>query len=77
MPKSSPVGSWNPIVNLAREHLQMRKMIEEAQSGFAITPTAWVEKYKDFICAPRVEMYVNDVLRAEEMFTPPPQRSQH
>jgi hypothetical protein len=68
--------SWNPALNLAREHLEMRDMIEGLQHGL-ITYNAWVKKYKNFMCDPHVEMYVNDVLEAEERFTPPSQRIQH
>ena len=53
-----------------------RDMIEELQHGL-ITYNAWVKKYKNFMCDTHVEMYVNDVLEAEERFTPPSQRIQH
>jgi hypothetical protein len=69
--------SWNPAINLAREHLEMRQMIEPLIDG-SITYNGWIRKYKNFICDPYVEMYVNDVLHADEMFTRQiPLRRQH
>ena len=68
--------SGNPVVNLASEHLQMRQMIEALQHQ-SITINAWNRKYKNFMCDPQVEMYVNDMLAADERFSPSPQRRQH
>ena len=68
--------SWNTAINLAREHLEMRQMIEALQTH-SITINAWNQKYKNFMCDSQVEMYVNDLLDAEERFSPSPQRKQH
>jgi hypothetical protein len=54
----------------------MRDMIEELQHGL-ITYNAWVKKYKNFMCDTHVEMYVNDVLEAEDRVTPPAQGIPH
>jgi len=70
------VNSQNPAIDIAREHLKMRKMIEELQYGL-ITYNAWIKKYKNFMCDTLVEAYANDVIKAAESFTPPPQRTQH
>ena len=74
--KLGMVNSQNPAINIAREHLKMRNMIEELQYGF-ITYNAWMKKYKDFRCDPEVEAYADDVMIAAERFTPPPQRTQN
>jgi len=68
--------SWNTAINLAREHLEMRQMIEALQTH-SITINAWNQKYKNFMCDSQVERYVNDLLDAEEGFSPSPQRKQH
>jgi hypothetical protein len=70
------VDSQNPAINIAREHLKMRNMIEELQYGF-ITYNAWMKKHKNFMCDPLVEAYVDYVIDAVERFTPPPQRTQN
>ena len=65
-----PHQPTNSIVDLCREHLQMRIMIEQLLLGL-ITPAAWEKKYKDFSCDTEVEMYVSDVLAAEEVASRP------
>lgn len=66
-----PSKEWNPVIQLCREYLQARRMIEDLKYG-AITPAAWEKKYKDFSFDRDVGVYVDDVLTAEEMYTPPP-----
>jgi hypothetical protein len=63
--------SWNPVINLCHEYLEARRMIEELKYGL-ITPAAWEKKYKDFSFDRDVGTYVDDVLTAEETYTPPP-----
>jgi hypothetical protein len=62
---------WNPVIRLCQEYLEARRMIEELQYGL-ITPAAWEKKYKDFYFDRDVGVYVDDVLTAEETYTPPP-----
>ena len=48
-------------LTMAKEHLQMRQMIESLLFG-GITPAAFAKKYKDFECDPSVEVYVDDII---------------
>jgi hypothetical protein len=51
-------------LTMAKEHLQMRQMIESLLFG-GITPAAFAKKYKDFKCDPSVEVYVGDIIENE------------
>lgn len=66
-----PSKSWNPLISLCREYLEAQRMIEELQYGL-ITPAAWEKKYKDFSFDRDVGVFVDNVLIAEETYTPPP-----
>lgn len=55
----------NLTVELCREHRRMQTMIEELLLG-SITPAAWEKKYKGFSFDRDVEVYVENVLTAEE-----------
>ena len=46
---------------MAKEHLQMRQMLEGLLLGL-ITPAAFAKKYKGFKCDPSVEVYVDDII---------------
>ena len=48
-------------LTMAKEHLQMRQMIEGLLLR-CITPAAFAKKYKDFECDPSVEVYVDDII---------------
>ena len=56
----------NLVLKLAKEHIQMRRMIESLFGGL-ITPAAFMAKHKNhFYCDVEVEMYADDIVRAFE-----------